>query len=137
MSLTNEQITAQNFKDFYDRIRPLLNSQHYHVDRGGQELKTLYAKLDSDWTISPNQKIPFIKKSGTITQSSNGSFTIPSGTRIELLVSISHKASSGTSQPDILYSIYNDTDDSYISTLNSIDPFQTNEYSHSNVIAIQ
>ena len=137
MSLTNEQITAQNFKDFYDRIRPLLNSQHYHVDRSGQELKTLYAKLDSDWTVSANQKIPFIKKSGTITQSSNGSFTIPNGTRIELLVSISHKASSGTSQPDIIYSIYNDTDGSYISTLNSIDPFQTNEYSHSNIIAIQ
>ena len=137
MSLTNEQITAQNFKDFYDRIRPLLNSQHYHVDRSGQELKTLYAKLDSDWTVSANQKIPFIKKSGTITQSSTGSFTIPNGTRIELLVSISHKASSGTSQPDMIYSIYNDTDGSYISTLNSIDPFQTNEYSHSNVIAIQ
>lgn len=137
MSLTNEQITAQNFKDFYDRIRPLLNSQHYYVDRSGQELKTLYAKLDSDWTVSANQKIPFIKKSGTITQSSSGSFTIPNGTRIELLVSISHKASSGTSQPDIIYSIYNDTDGSYISTLNSIDPFQTNEYSHSNIIAIQ
>lgn len=137
MSLTNKQITAQNFKDFYDRIRPLLNSQHYHVDRSGQELKTLYAKLDSDWTVSANQKIPFIKKSGTIIQSSNGSFTIPNGTRIELLVSISHKASSGATQPDVIYSIYNDSDSSYISTLNSIDPFQYNEYSHSNVLAIQ
>lgn len=27
MSLTNEQITAQNFKDFYDQIRPYLNGQ--------------------------------------------------------------------------------------------------------------
>ena len=48
MALTQEQTTAQNFKDFYDRIRPLLNAQHYYVDRSGQELKS------GEYTLSGN-----------------------------------------------------------------------------------
>lgn len=134
MSLTNEQITAKNFKDFYDRIRPLLNSQHYHVDRSGQELKTLYAGFSTDsadtddqkyWTGVANTSLPFIKISGDF-EMANSIITIPAHTKVKLDVSLSDE----TDTSNALYAWY-DVDANIQLNLKQLLPYVTSNRSYS------
>ena len=136
----NTLVTKGDLKSLYtDKIAPYLGGgiSYYHTDRTGEELRSAYAVLDADWTTSLNQKVPFIKKSGSLIQPSNGSFTIPDGTRVEILINISQIPVSGTAQPDVVYSVYNDTDSEFISSIKSIDPWQTQGYSHDNTFIVQ
>lgn len=106
MALTAEQTTAQNFKNFFDRIRPLLNSQHYHVDRSGQELKNAYLKLSEHQTISAEDTlINFDLVSGSF-QVSNHKVLIPDSVkRIQLDISLSGRPGANV-QIDTTYIVY-------------------------------
>ena len=99
MALTAEQTTAQNFKDFYDRIRPLLNAQHYHVDRSGQELKSAVLKMDGNQTISngttQNTLLNFILDNGDYPVS-NHKILVPEGERVQLDATLQISPGSGT-----------------------------------------
>ena len=109
MALTAEQTTAQNFKDFYDRIRPLLNAQHYHVDRNGQELRRAYLTLNANQNIvsnSTNVTVNLTKASGTF-EVSNNSVIIPSGVTVQIDATLGATALSSSVIPNFWYAIYN------------------------------
>lgn len=140
---TTAKVTAKDTTNNTIDVKTITlgGTTHYYVERDGQELLSAYASLDSDWTVVVNQKIPLIKRSGSINQSSTGSFTIPNGRRVEILFSLSQMASSGTSQPDVVYGLYNDTDSTYISSrtsdLKPIEPYNIKQYSYGHTLALQ
>ncbi len=125
MALTAEQTTAQNFKDFYDRIRPLLNAQHYHIDRSGQELKSAqYALAESvaigtgtNISVAVGARLPFVKQSGDFIDGPvTGSFIVPAGMRIE--VTLFGTVTDGASNNSGVY-LYNETDGVYLDSVNN------------------
>ena len=134
----NTLVTKGDLKELYtDKIAPYLGGgiSYYHTDRTGEELKSCYATLSSNWTTVVNQKIPFVKVSGTFNQPSTGSFTIEAGQRIEFIACISHRNTSKT--PDVVYAVYNDTDGNYISELAYIDPYGLSGLTYDSTLAGQ
>lgn len=105
---------------------------HYHVDRSGQELKSAHAVLTSDWTAALNGTVPFIKQSGSFISPSDGIFTIPDGTTIELIASI-----SSNPHGDSVYVLYNNTDNVVINDFQWIDPYAVSPYYKSTVYITQ
>lgn len=104
----------------------------YYVDDRGDELKSAYAKLDSNWTPSVNGTIPLVKKSGDFEQPSVGLFTIPDGMRIEIALSVSQYPHG-----DVSFRLYNNTDNAYITDIATSDPWVKNNYFNSSVSIAQ
>lgn len=100
----------------------------YYVDDRGDELKSAYAKLDSNWTPSNGATVPLVKKSGDFEQPSVGVFTIPDGMRIEIAISVSQYPHG-----DISFGLYNNTDNGFIPNVSMSDPWVKNNYFNSSV----
>ena len=105
---------------------------HYYVDRTGQELKSVHAVLTSDWTATLNGTVPFIKQSGSFISPSDGIFTIPDGTTIELIAGI-----SSNPHGDSVYLLYNNTDNVVINDFQWIDPYAVSPYYKTTVYITQ
>lgn len=108
----NTLVTKGDLKSLYtDKIAPYLGGgiNYYQCDRSGEELKSCYASLDSNWSTSL-ANVPMIKRSGTIVQPSVGLFTIPAGSTVEIIYSHSASSPSG----DFVMGIYNNTDSVWI-----------------------
>lgn len=89
----------------------------YLVDDNGDELTWADAKLASNWTASAGD-IPFVNKTGsTISQPSNGRWTIPAGKTVEVILNI---GLTGTAEPNGEWGVYEVSSNTAI--LN-VDPF--------------
>ena len=113
MALTAEQTTAQNFKDFYDRIRPLLNAQHYHVDRSGQELKCGDYNIQGNPTIpvglSQNTHLTLTARGGQHPANftiENGNIIIPEGMTVNIASNMVVNNNGSESETNSLFMIY-------------------------------
>lgn len=87
----------------------------YNTARQGEELKSSYAVLESDYTSAINDIVPFVQKSGNFNQPVKGEFIVPDGTRIETTLCL-----SATSAGNVEYSLWNVTDNKAIDGLNTI-----------------
>ena len=113
MALTAEQTTAQNFKDFYDRIRPLLNAQHYHVDRSGQELKCGDYNIQGNPTIpvglSQNTHLTLTARGGQHPANftiKDGNIVIPEGMTVNIASNMVVNNNGSESETNSLFMIY-------------------------------
>ena len=140
MSVQNDNtlVTKGDLKELYtDKIAPYLGGgiSYYQCDRSGEELKSCYASLDSGWAATANTNVPFIKRTGEFIQPSTGLFTIPNGTKIEVVYTF-----GGNPGGDSTFGLYNNTDSLWITAdstdLKMIDPFIQSGYNYGSVLQV-
>ena len=134
----NTLVTKGDLKSLYtDKIAPYLGGgiSYYYTDRTGEELKSCYASLSSAWTATANTNVPFIKRTGEFIQPSTGLFTIPNGTKVEVVYTF-----GGNPGGDSTFGLYNNTDSLWITAdgtdLKMIDPFIQSGYNYGSVLQV-